>query len=45
MYYENWSTRQIEGNRRMVQSEYEQPDIQSDYKYFLENKFPWLKDK
>ncbi len=29
----------------MVQSEYEQPDIQSDYKYFWENKFAWLKDK
>lgn len=45
MYYENWSSRQIEGNRRMMQSEYEQSDIRSDYKYFLENKFPWLKNK
>lgn len=38
-YYENWLLEQLEGISKMVQSENEQPNISSDYKYFLENKF------
>ena len=43
-YYEKWSPIHLEGISRMVRSEYEQPDIAEYYKYFLENKFPWLKN-
>ena len=28
----------------MIDREYGNPDIHEDYRYFLENKFPWLKD-
>ena len=44
-HYESWTAKQLDGIRSMMQSEYEQPDISSDYKYFLENKFSWLKNK
>lgn len=40
--YEDWTLRQIEGIHKMAKSEYENSDIQKDYQYFLESKFPWL---
>ena len=44
VFYENWSEKQLEGIRTMIDREYGNPDIPEDYRYFLGNKFPWLKD-
>lgn len=41
--YEDWSERQLEGIQKMVEAEYKQSDNASDYKFFLENRFPLLK--
>ena len=43
IHYDDWTETQREQNHRMIAKEYENAYEYPDYKYFLENKFPWLK--
>ena len=44
VFYDDWSEKQLESIRTMIGREYGNSEIPEDYRYFLENKFPWLKD-